>query len=102
VQEIYLDATRKKYDLKIENVTTFDEMPYRVAEDLITKVFMTIKVECNCHQCCGSELNFFIFGFQFGFEFYRSGKGNINFLRYRQSVLHEDVPVLIKLKFLPP
>jgi hypothetical protein len=35
----------------------------------------------------------------FGFSFYTSGKGNINFLKYRQSVFNEDV--LIKLKFSP-
>jgi hypothetical protein len=34
-------------------------------------------------------------------DFYTSGKGNINFLKYRQSVFHEDVLPVIKLKFLP-
>jgi hypothetical protein len=61
-----------------------------------------------CNQCCGSEKIFFgfglgslnfLFGFGYGFGFYRSGKGIKNFLKYRQSVFHEDV--LIKLKFLP-
>jgi hypothetical protein len=61
---------------------------------------------CYQRQCCGSEKIFFglgskifFLGFGYGFGFNTSGKGNINFFKYRQSVFHEDV--LVKLKFLP-
>jgi hypothetical protein len=89
-----------------------DEIPpqqclieYSLGEEAVVLYFFKTRflstMVCVTKQCCGSEVTFFGFGSKkfFGIGFYTSGKGNLNFLKYRQSVLHEDV--FIKLKFLP-
>jgi hypothetical protein len=93
----------KRKKLTIKNLVTFS-LQQPISRHLYVSLCALITVPKK--QCCGSEKIFFgfgskifFFGFGVGYGFFTSGKGTINFLKYRQSVFHEDV--LTKLKFLP-